>query len=322
MTIGKKLYVNFGAVLAMVVVLFLVNFFAVQREHVAKAAAAASLDMAEATDSVKFQMLQNRLFLNSYLLSGDTREVDRMNEGIHLLGSKIQKGIELSISDQQKAALQKLQAQEESWLHEFGNPLVEKRKEVDSGNATVAELQIFYLQKDASSWIKNSNDLLETVNQENKKLVEERRRSDETAATATIVVALLSTLLALGLGAVIAYRSAKSITEPLTNLMKVTRQIGNAGDLEHNIDIQRADEIGELARTYNNMVTYLREMAAVSEAIAGGDLTVKCSRDRRRTRSGMLSCEWWRAFAVWSKTAATLPLRSRALPARVARRFR
>jgi len=275
MTIGKKLYVNFGAVLAMVVVLFLVNFFAVQREHVAKAAAAASLDMAEATDSVKFQMLQNRLFLNSYLLSGDTREVDRMNEGIHLLGSKIQKGIELSISDQQKAALQKLQAQEESWLREFGNPLVEKRKEVDSGNATVAELQIFYLQKDASSWIKSSNDLLETVNQENKKLVEERRRSDETAATATIVVALLSTLLALGLGAVIAYRSAKSITEPLTNLMKVTRQIGNAGDLEHNIDIQRADEIGELARTYNSMVTYLREMAAVSEAIAGGDLTVQ-----------------------------------------------
>ncbi len=33
MTIGKKLYVNFGAVLAMVVVLFLVNLVAVQREH-------------------------------------------------------------------------------------------------------------------------------------------------------------------------------------------------------------------------------------------------------------------------------------------------
>ena len=43
MTIGKKLYVNFGAVLAMVVVLFLVNLIAVQREHSAKAAAAKSL---------------------------------------------------------------------------------------------------------------------------------------------------------------------------------------------------------------------------------------------------------------------------------------
>jgi len=32
------------------------------------------------------------------------------------------------------------------------SPLIDKRKDVDSGNATVAELQIYYLQKDASSW--------------------------------------------------------------------------------------------------------------------------------------------------------------------------
>ena len=57
--------------------------------------------------------------------------------------------------------------------------------------------------------------------------------------------------------------------------MKVTRQIGTAGDLEHNVEIQRDDEIGELARTYNSMVAYLREMASLSEAIAGGDLTVE-----------------------------------------------
>jgi len=42
MTIGKKLYMNFGIILTMVVVLFLVNLLAVQREHSAKAAAAAS----------------------------------------------------------------------------------------------------------------------------------------------------------------------------------------------------------------------------------------------------------------------------------------
>ena len=40
MTIGKKLYLNFGVILTMVVVLFLVNWSAVQREHAAKAAAA------------------------------------------------------------------------------------------------------------------------------------------------------------------------------------------------------------------------------------------------------------------------------------------
>ena len=43
MSMSKKLYVNFGCILAMVLILFLVNYFAVQREQTAKAAAAQAL---------------------------------------------------------------------------------------------------------------------------------------------------------------------------------------------------------------------------------------------------------------------------------------
>ncbi len=275
MTIGKKLYVSFGIILTMVVVLFLVNWFAVQREHAAKAAAASSLELEDAANSVRFQMMQNRLYLSNYLLSGDTREVDRMNEGLRTLNEKLEQGKTLANSDQVKTALGKVQQLEQAWGKEFSQPLIEKRKDVDSGNATVAELQIYYLQKDASSWVKNSTDALDVADGENRKLVEARRKSDETAATATIIVSLLSTMLALSLGVVIAYRTAKSITEPLSNLMSVARGIGNTGDLEHNIDITRDDEIGELARTFAKMVVYLKEMASVSESIAGGDLTVE-----------------------------------------------
>jgi len=275
MTIGKKLYVNFGIILTMVVVLFLVNWLAVQREHAAKAAAAASLELADTTNSVRFQMMQNRLYLSNYLLSGDTREVERMNEGMRTLNERLEEGKTLANSDQEKTALTKVQQLEQAWGKEFGQPLIDKRKDVDSGNATVAELQIYYLQKDASSWVKNSTEALELADVENRKLVEARRKSDETAATATIIVSLFSTLLALGLGGAIAYRTAKGITEPLTNLMTVARQIGNNGDLEHTIDLKRDDEIGELARSFAKMVTYLKEMASVSESIAGGDLTVE-----------------------------------------------
>jgi len=58
----------------MVVVLFFINLIAMQREHSAKAAASQALALAEATDQIKFQMMQNRLYLGNYLLSGDTRE--------------------------------------------------------------------------------------------------------------------------------------------------------------------------------------------------------------------------------------------------------
>ncbi|HEY6308393.1 MAG TPA: HAMP domain-containing protein, partial [Candidatus Angelobacter sp.] len=256
MSIGKKLYVNFGAVLAMVVVLFLVNLIAMQREHSAKAAASQALQMASTTDNIRFQMMQNRLYLSNYLLSGDTREIDRLNEGARLLQDKLQAGQSLTTSEQQRAALAKVQGSEQNWAREFAGPMMDKRKEVDSGNATVAELQIFYLQKDASSWVKSATDYLEVVDAENTKVLEARRRSDETAGTGTTVIALLSTLVALTLGIFIAFTTAKSITEPLKNLMKIARQIGDAGDLDHEIDVHRSDEIGELARTFGNMVIY------------------------------------------------------------------
>jgi len=275
MTIGKKLYMNFGIILSMVVVLFLVNLVAVQREHAAKAAAGASLQLADATDAVRFQMMQNRLYLSNYLLSGDTREVERMNEGLRVLNEKLQQGKQLANSEQERAALAKVEQLEQAWGKEFAQSLIDKRKDVDSGNATVAELQIYYLQKDASAWVKNSTDALEVADGENRKLVEQRRKSDETASTYTIFAAILSTLFALGLGGAVAFRTAKSITEPLTDLMQVSRQIGDTGDLEHTIDVKREDEIGELARSFAKMVTYLKEMAGVSEAIAGGDLTVQ-----------------------------------------------
>jgi methyl-accepting chemotaxis protein len=261
MTIGKKLYVNFGIILSMVLVLFLVNWSAVQREHRAK-------ELADITNAVRFQMMQNRLYLSNYLLSGDTREVDHMNEGLRVLIEKLDHGTNQAASDQVKSSLAKVEQLEQSWGKEFAQPLIEKRKDVDSGNATVAELQIYYLQKDASSWVKNSTDSLDVADRES-------RNSDESAAKWTIMVSLLSTLLAVSLGVIIAFRTAKAITEPLTSLMNVARGIGNTGDLEHNIDVSRDDEIGELARTFSKMVTYLKEMAAVSEAIAGGDLRVE-----------------------------------------------
>jgi methyl-accepting chemotaxis protein len=182
---------------------------------------------------------------------------------------------ELSNSPQQRASLEKVQGLEQGWGNEFANGLVEKRRAVDSGNATVAELQIFYLQKDPNSWVSRSSEVLDDVDHENRQLLDQRRHSDELAATWTILVAVISSLFAIGLGIVIAYRTATGITGPLNRLIHVADQIGQSGDLEHNIDVHGKDEIGQLARTFESMVRYLKEMASVSEAIAGGNLAVE-----------------------------------------------
>jgi len=275
MTIGKKLYLNFGIILAAVLVLLAVNLLAVRREHETKAAAQRSIDMAEATSTVRFEMMQNRLHLQNYLLSGDTRDLEKMNDGSRRLGDDLHRAQELVNSDQQRSSLEKVQQLEQTWSSDFAAPLVEKRRQVHSGNATVAELQIFYLQKDPNSWVARSSEVLDQVDTMNHNLLDQQRRSDDVASTVTVLAAVLSSLLALALGVVVAYRTARGISEPLNSLMHVARQIGESGDLEHNIDVRGQDEIGQLARTFDSMVKYLKEMASVSEAIAGGNLSVE-----------------------------------------------
>src|ERR1700722_19113796 len=205
MNIGKKLYISFGIILATVLVLLAINLGAVQREHETKAAAQRSIDMTEATSSVRFQMMQNSLHLHNYLLSEDTRDVEKMSDGEHQLSDALHRAQELSNSAQQKSNLEKVQGLEQAWGTEFANPLVDKRRAVDSGNATVAELQIFYLQKDPNTWVSRSSDVLDEVDHENRKLLDERRHSDELAATWTILMSVLSTLVAVGLGFLVAF---------------------------------------------------------------------------------------------------------------------
>ena len=275
MTISKKLYLNFGAILTLLLLLFVVNITAVQREHAARDSAARALELAQESESVRFQMMQNRLYLRNYLLSGDAREVTKMDEGITRLRGHLKMLIAKVTSDAHRAVLTRLDEAEQQWESSFARPLVEKRKQVDSGASTVAELQIYYLQLNPSAWMRNSTGFLDEAEAANAKLLDAERRNDEAATSATTLISIIGTLLAVLLGVVISYKSAKSITDPLQKLIGVARDIGRSGDLDHEIDINRKDEVGELAKTFGIMVTYLREMAAVSESIASGDLAAE-----------------------------------------------
>jgi methyl-accepting chemotaxis protein len=275
MTIGKKLYLNFGAILTLVLVLCIANITAVQREHAARASTARAMELAQQGETVRFQMMQNRLYLGNYLLSGDARELEKMNDGLGHLQDLLKNLTAQAISDQQRSAFSRLSDSERDWANGFARPLADKRKQVDGGNATVAELQIYYLGLNPNSWMKTSAGYLDEGEAANTKLLDQQRKEDEAAAAATTVVTIFGTVLALLLGVIISYKTSRSISGPLGHLIGVAREIGDSGDLEHEIDSQRKDEIGELARTFSAMVTYLKEMASVSEAIAGGDLTVE-----------------------------------------------
>ena len=284
MTIGKKLYAGFGLILAILGVLLAVNITTGLVEKSALNNSSVALDSKGTIEAVRNQIMMNRLNMNNFLLSGDPRDEEKVNKGLTDITDLIKRGEAQTSNDAVHSALIQVESTEGSWADNFAKPLIAKRHQVDSGDATVSDLQIFYLQKDPSSWLAKSSTILDQSITDIGKFSEQTRNSAETAFKVSFFATVTLTLIALVGGGLIAFYTARSISEPLKHLMTVTREIGDSGDLDQNIDIHRNDEIGALATTFNNMVAYLKEMASVSMAVAEGDLTVEVvPRSKRDT---------------------------------------
>src|SRR5246500_2979996 len=284
MTIGKKLYAGFGLILAIFCVLMIVNIVSGLVAKSARNNAGMALDSKTTIESMRNQIMLNRLNMNNFLLSADPRDEEKVNKGLADMADLIKRGEAQTSNDAVRTALIQVESTEASWADNFAKPLIAKRHQVDSGDATVSDLQIFYLQKDPTSWLMKSSSVLDQASSDIKKSQDETTDSANRAGNLSTTLTTGGTLLALIWGFVVAYYTAKSITEPLTHLITVAREIGDSGDLDQNIDIHRNDEIGALATTFNNMVAYLKEMANVSMSVAEGDLTVEVvPRSKRDT---------------------------------------
>ena len=284
MTIGKRLYRGFGSILLILVVLLIVNWIAGLKASSARKDFSTAQESVDAIEDVRYQIMLNSLSLNNFLLSGDPRDEEKVTRGLQDVTDIMKRGESQAGSELLRTSLVQVEGTEASWADNFAKPLLAKRHQVDSGDATVSDLQIFYLQKDPASWLVKSSAVLDQAKKDVRKSLEDSNKSADTASRVSMGITTLGTLAALLFGFFAAFTTAKSITEPLTHLITVAREIGDSGDLDQNIDIHRNDEIGALATTFNNMVAYLKEMAGVSMAVAEGDLSVEVvPRSKRDT---------------------------------------
>ena len=286
MTIGKQLYKSFGTIILALLFLLIVDIGSIWKARSAGNDVANTLESVRTIEAVRYQIMQNRLNLNNFLLSGDPRDEDKVNKGFTELTDIIKSGQSQTSNEFLRTALIQVESTEASWADNFAKPLLAKRHQVDSGDATVSDLQIFYLQKDPASWLTKSSAVLDEANTNIGKALTQSEKAASLASALSFIIITLGTLAAIGFGLWQAVRTAKSITEPLQHLITVAQEIGNSGDLDQNIDIHRNDEIGALATTFNNMVAYLKEMASVSMAVAEGDLTVEVTPRSKRDTLG------------------------------------
>ncbi|HEY3346998.1 MAG TPA: MCP four helix bundle domain-containing protein [Nitrospirota bacterium] len=110
----------------------------------------------------------------------------------------------------------------------------------------------------------------------NLKVNQAKERSEANSADANSAVKTM--LLLIGVGIILAIALGLFISNLISAPVKKCVEFAGAialGDTSLHIDVDRKDEIGELASAINNMADNLRASTAVAEKVAGGDLSVK-----------------------------------------------
>src|SRR5579859_4708661 len=197
MTIGKRLYAGFGMILGVLLILFVVNLFAAARQG-------SALESVRTIEAVRYQIMENRLNLNNFLLSGDPRDEEKVNKGMADIMDTLKRSQAQSTNEKLRMELIQVESTETSWADNFAKPLLAKRHQVDSGDATVSDLQIFYLQKDPASWLTKSSTVLDQANTDTSKALKQSTDSAEFARKLSMWVTTLGTFLAIIGGAIVA----------------------------------------------------------------------------------------------------------------------
>jgi len=144
--------------------------------------------MTQATSMVRFEMMAESPSPPELPAHGDTRDVEKMNDGVRRLSEALRRAQDSSITISNGQAWKKYTV-EQSWIR-VRQPAAEKRRQVDSGNATDGGTDRFSICRRIPVPGSRVPAMFSIRSIINLKLLEERRRSDEWAATFTIGITL------------------------------------------------------------------------------------------------------------------------------------
>jgi methyl-accepting chemotaxis protein len=130
------------------------------------------------------------------------------------------------------------------------------------------------MQTDIDSWASINEKLADA----------EVASAHSTKSSATMLIVILSAV-AVALAAAIAFFISRAIANGTGQMLRAANAIAE-GDVEQDVHVNSRDELGQTAQAFQRMLAYLKEMAAAAERLAGGDLTVEVEPKSERDALG------------------------------------
>ena len=294
LSIKNKLYMGFGSIVAIILILLGVAYNSFTRLSEANTWDRHTMEVLSEISKIHNSILQIQVEARGYILTGDEASLNPATDEMAILTQHTQKAMAMTVDNKpQSARFTKIDQLTTTWVKDWINPQIEKRRAL--GN-TPGAIETVARNMPAGGYpaIVQANKLLDEAAAEESRLLSERTaasaRLQETMLLTLALGGLLCILLALG----ISFMLGKAILGPLNNLTDAVGRIAG-GEQSARATILSRDELGKVTEEFNRMAQTIQdnqanELAAtntlrakvdsllevVSKA-ASGDLTGKVS---------------------------------------------
>ncbi|MEG2032576.1 MAG: methyl-accepting chemotaxis protein [Janthinobacterium sp.] len=273
LSIKNKLYLGFGSIVAIILILLGVAYNSFSRLSEANAWDRHTMDVLVEIDKIHNSILQIQVEVRGFILTGNEASLTPETDETGVLSQHTQKAIAMTIDNKvQSERFRKIDQLTTTWVKDWIHPLIEKRRALGNGpGATEAVART--MPPSGYPAVAQANKLLDEVAAEESRLLAERTattaRLQETMLLTLALGGLLCVVLALG----IAYLLGRSILGPLNNLTDAVGRIA-AGEQGARAAIISRDELGKVTEEFNRMAQTIQDNQA-NELAATNTLRAK-----------------------------------------------
>jgi len=273
--IRTKLYIGFGAIVGILVILIAIAHTSFARFAQANGLNTCAYETLDQAHGMLTSLVNIQTGERGFALTGQEEFLETMRMGKDGFNSRLEKAKSLTADNpEQQARLQKLLEEEQKWLKQAIEPVLKMRRGITAGVIQMESLVQFEQGGRGERSMKNMRAILAEISDAEAKSLAQRSAEVATLRNLTNTLLVGGGLIAVVLAAVLAFFLIRNILAPLIQAVQVAKTVA-AGDLTIHIVVNTQDETGQLLQALKGMNDSLEKI--VGQVRVGTDAIVATS---------------------------------------------
>lgn len=268
LNINTRLTVAFAVVVAILIALIGIATMSQNKQAEAQRNNIHTYDVIEQINGLSDALINMETGARGFLLAGVDSFLEPLHQGRKDFDKHFESAEALALDERVKAKLEALRAAREDWLTHAIEPAIGLRREVTTGDATMADIVALEREARGKKGMDAMRVILDEIEQIQQSLLEERAAAAEEARMFSHSVLMGGGALAVILSIGLAIAIARSIVNPLRQVLRATEDLrAGDGDLTYQLPPMSA-EFGDIAHSLNGFIDKLHRIISTTKSLS------------------------------------------------------